>query len=72
MLIRTASNIHPSEITDRSVYLRRREFMLGAATLGAAAMLPWNAVASPLAVTKSPFSTDETQTPLKDVTSYNN
>ncbi|HWV80662.1 MAG TPA: protein-methionine-sulfoxide reductase catalytic subunit MsrP [Hyphomicrobiaceae bacterium] len=72
MLIRSASDIRPSEITDRSVYLRRREFMFGAAALGATAALPWDALAAPLAATKSPFSTDEPVTPLKDVTSYNN
>lgn len=72
MLIRTANDIRPSEITDRSVYLRRREFILGAAAMGAAAAAPWGAVAAPLATTKSPFSTDEPMTPLKDVTSYNN
>jgi sulfoxide reductase catalytic subunit YedY len=72
MLIRTASDIRPSEITDRSVYLGRREFMLGAAAFGAIAALPSDVIAAPLAATKSPFSTDEPMTPLKDVTSYNN
>ena len=72
MLIRTASDIRPSEITDQSIYLRRREFMLGVATLGATAALPTYALAAPLAASKSPFSTDEAPTSLKDVTSYNN
>jgi len=72
MLIRSANDIRPSEITDRSVYLRRREFMLGAGAAGLAAALPLNAEAAPLAANKSPLSTDEALTPLKDVTSYNN
>jgi methionine sulfoxide reductase catalytic subunit len=73
MLIRRPSDIAPSEITPRSVYLRRREFMAGAAAMGLAASLPGSAaLATALQAAKSPFSTDEPQTPLKDVTSYNN
>jgi sulfoxide reductase catalytic subunit YedY len=72
MLVRTPSDIRSSEITDRSVYLRRREFMFGSAAFVATAALPWDAIAAPLAMSKSPLSTDEPQTPLKDVTSYNN
>ena len=74
MLIRipNASDVRPSEITDRSTYLGRREFMLGAAAFGAAAALPFGAIAAPLSAMKSPLSTDEAPTPLKDVTTYNN
>jgi methionine sulfoxide reductase catalytic subunit len=74
MLIRTPSDIVPSEITPRSAYLRRREFLAGAAALGAAAVLPGDgAQAAPLQAAKSPLSTtDEPLTPLKDIASYNN
>ena len=74
MLIRfrSSSDVAPSEITDRAVYLRRRDFLTGAAAVGAATALPLGALASPLSATKSPLSTDETLTPLKDVTTYNN
>jgi sulfoxide reductase catalytic subunit YedY len=74
MLIRfrNSSDVVPSEITDRAVYLRRRDFLTGAAAVGAAAALPLDAIAASLPATKSPLSTDETLTPLKDVTSYNN
>ncbi|MBN9279995.1 MAG: protein-methionine-sulfoxide reductase catalytic subunit MsrP [Hyphomicrobium sp.] len=72
MLIRKSTDIRPSEITDQSVYMRRREFMYGAAALGMAAALPTSAFAMPLSAIKSPLSTDETLTPLKDVTTYNN
>jgi sulfoxide reductase catalytic subunit YedY len=73
MLIRKARDIAPSEITPHSVYLRRREFMAGAAALGLAGTLaPRRTMAAPLTAVSSPLSTDEPQTPLKDVTSYNN
>jgi sulfoxide reductase catalytic subunit YedY len=74
MLIRQPSDIAPSEITPRGVYLRRRELIAGAGALGLAAALPAvRADAAPLQAAKSPLSTtDEAQTPLKDVTSYNN
>ena len=72
MLIRPPADIRPSEITDRRLYMRRREFMVGAAAIGAAAMLPAGAHAATLAAAKSPLSTDEKPTPLKDVTHYNN
>lgn len=72
MLIRAAHDIRPSEITDRSAYLGRREFLCGAAALGMATILPRDATAAQLAASKSPVSTDEPLTPLKDVTTYNN
>ena len=73
MLIKRPSDIAPSSITPRQVYLRRREFMTGAAGLALAAAAPWGAMAAPLSAAKSPLSTtDEPQTPLKDITSYNN
>ena len=72
MLIRRPSDIKPSEITPKSVYLRRREFMLGATALGVGGVLPGDVQAGSLTVTKSPFSTPEPMTPLKSVTTYNN
>jgi methionine sulfoxide reductase catalytic subunit len=77
MLIRRPSDISPSEITPRDQYLRRREFMAGAAALGVgsviATMRGKAAKAAPLEASKSSLSTtDEPLTPLKDITSYNN
>ena len=72
MLIRRPPDIRASEITPKSVYLRRREFLGGAAALGMAAALPFGPARAALTAAKSPFSTDEPLTPLKDVTSYNN
>lgn len=70
MLIRAAGDIRSSEITDRSVYLRRREFMLGAAALGITGVGP--ARAATLLAAKSPFSTDEPLTKLEAITDYAN
>jgi sulfoxide reductase catalytic subunit YedY len=72
MFMRQPSLIPFSEITPREVYLRRREFLAGAAALGAASVLPSGGMAAPLQAVKSPLSTDETPTSLKDITSYNN
>src|SRR6476660_8750741 len=78
MPTRRPSDIAPSEITPREVYLRRREFIAGAAALGlgaglSAALPPSRARAAPLQAAKSPLSTtDEPVTPLKDIASYNN
>ncbi len=74
MLIRAKSDIVSSEITPRGIYLRRREFIAGAVGIGAAGLfgLPHGAEAAKLETLKSPFSTDEKPTSLKDVTSYNN
>ena len=72
MLIAKPRQIAPSEITPRDVYLRRREFLAGAAALGLAGSLPFRALAEKLTVVKSKFSTVDTPTSLKDVTHYNN
>jgi sulfoxide reductase catalytic subunit YedY len=73
MLIKYPSDIAPSSITPREAYLRRRDFMTGAAGLALAAVAPSSAGAAPLTAAKSPLSTtDEPATPVKDITSYNN
>ena len=64
MLIRRPSDIAPSEITPREVYLRRREFIAGAAALGlgaglSAAFPGRRAQAAPLQAAKSPLSTTD-------------
>jgi sulfoxide reductase catalytic subunit YedY len=81
MLIKKGSEIPSSEVTPKSVYLNRRNFIAGAAALGAvgfalkeigAPSLTTQANAKIDGIQKSPFSTTEKQTPYKDVTNYNN
>jgi methionine sulfoxide reductase catalytic subunit len=84
MLIRKTQNIPYSEVTPRSDYLNRREFMAGAAAMGAAGLAanrvegildPRQEVdaATKLTTVKSPLSTTGlTLTSYKDITSYNN
>ena len=84
MLIKRPDDIKRSEITDKELYLNRRQFIrtasLGAAGLGSGLLVP--GLLGPMSeargatkltgVGKSAFSTDEPKTPLKDITSYNN
>jgi methionine sulfoxide reductase catalytic subunit len=63
--------IPSSEITPRNIYLRRREF-LGGAAAAALAGASSGTQAAPLTFSKSAFSTDEPPSPLMDVSSYNN
>ena len=84
MLIKKPDDIKSSEITDKELYLNRRQFIrtasLGAAGLGSGLLVP--GLLGPMSeargatkltgVGKSAFSTDEPLTPLKDITSYNN
>jgi len=85
MLIKKPSDIPYSEITPKSVYMNRRKFLAGvaaatgAATLGTRSVSDWLEPRSVLAdetklgpLAKSPFSTTEPLTPLKDVSTYNN
>ena len=76
MLIRRPPDVASSEITPREVFLRRREFLAGAASLGlmsGLSALPSAAEAAPLKAEPSPLSTmDEQKTSLDDITSYNN
>jgi sulfoxide reductase catalytic subunit YedY len=72
MLIGRPTDIPTSGITPKSVYVRRRELVLGAMAAGMLPALPPPVNAAPLQAIKSPLSTDEPPTSLKDVTSYNN
>jgi sulfoxide reductase catalytic subunit YedY len=84
MLIKKPVDIPSSEITPKSLYLNRRTFLAGAVAASAAAMAGVSLrelVSSSTAVyadakidgiKKSSFSTNETITPYKDVTNYNN
>jgi sulfoxide reductase catalytic subunit YedY len=84
MLIKKAADILSSEITSESLYLNRRKFLAGAAAAGALAVggLKLAEMLEPTqqaaaagkieGVQKSAFSTDEKQTPYKDITNYNN
>jgi sulfoxide reductase catalytic subunit YedY len=79
MLLRRAPDVRSADITDESVYLRRREFLKTAAVpvLAAAAGVAWPA--SPARaqetlpnVRKGVVTLDEAWTPWTDVTTYNN
>ncbi len=85
MLIKKPNDIRSSEITSKSLYLSRRKFLAGTALAGVAAAAGVGRLAFPEAaqadgggltkidgLQKSPFSTTETITPYKDVTTYNN
>src|ERR1700691_3642882 len=84
MLIKKPADIPSSEITPKSLYLNRRKFLAGAAAAGAAGIagLSLGKLVSPPTIVqadakidgikKSSFSTNETITPYKDVTNYNN
>src|SRR6202165_1318306 len=87
MLIAKPAAIKSSEITPKSTYLNRRNFLAGATITGAAAVAGIafrdfaELVAPPLTahanakidgLKKSPFSTTEKETPYKDITTYNN
>ncbi len=84
MRIKKTADIKGSDITDYNTYLERRQFLRGASTsvlaagitgLGAGLCVPGapaQAGAKLEGVRKSPLSTDETLTPYKDVTQYNN
>ena len=70
MLIKQATDIPSSEITSEYVYRNRRQFLkAAAATLGAAGL---GSIIPPSAYASSKYDTDEMQTPLENVTSYNN
>jgi sulfoxide reductase catalytic subunit YedY len=79
MLVKRGPAIHSSEITDRSLYLRRREFIQAAMGGTLAAMSSFGTTSAQTAarqklanVKKGPFGTTEELTPYDDVTTYNN
>src|SRR5215469_14395948 len=81
MLIKQADELRSSEITPQKVYLNRRKFLAGLGLTGAAAAIGMEELAPPAraatgepipGLVKSPFSTTEKVTPMKDVTHYNN
>jgi methionine sulfoxide reductase catalytic subunit len=81
MLIKKPSEIPSSEITPKTVYLNRRQFMAGASAFGAVLATAGCDMVKPsqivlantkLTTVKSQFSTTETPTPLKDISNYNN
>lgn len=82
MLIKHPNDVLPSEITDESVYLKRRDLLkkAGLATVGMMAGQSMLATASSSGpsgavlkgVQKSPFSTDQSPNSWTDVTTYNN
>jgi len=81
MLIKRTSDILPSEITDESVYLNRRELLLkaGLVTAGVMAGQPLLTLGSAgpsgpelSGIRKSQYSTDEPLNSWTDITTYNN
>jgi sulfoxide reductase catalytic subunit YedY len=81
MLIRKAPDILSSEITPQEQYLNRRRFLQGAAAGAAMLAMPGIDIGSKLLAdnppqklqfSKWPGSTSEKQTPLNDITHYNN
>src|SRR6202035_1744065 len=84
MLIKKSADIPSSEITPKGLYLNRRKFLAGTALAGAAAAVGvgFRELGSPSTtaladskidgIKKSSLSTNETITPYKDVTNYNN
>lgn len=74
------SNIHPSEITSKTLFESRRRWMQGGVASLAALALPQNIAHArdgvqfpvPIDRDKNKFSSDEEQTSYSDVTRYNN
>lgn len=83
MLLRKTRDLTYADVTPKSVYLNRRNFLRAMGIAGAAALAGegLKKFASPEiahatsklpGVTKGPYSTSEPQTPYNDVTHYNN
>src|SRR5262252_8657034 len=76
MLIRRGGGFKQSEVTPYSVYLDRRAFMIGAAALALgpkAGETAQEAAGQALQAMPNPaYRLEDSPTPLKDVTSYNN
>jgi sulfoxide reductase catalytic subunit YedY len=80
LLIKKPSDIRPSEITSRTNYLNRRQFIRAGAIAGSSlvapaalgALVPQERRAALPDVGKSPFSAAETPNSYDDITTYNN
>lgn len=73
MLIRNAPDLTDNDVTDESLYLRRRAFMAASGAIGVGAILGAQpAQAAALKYSPNRMKIDEEKTPLEDVTSYNN
>ena len=78
MLIKNAPDIRPSEITPRSLYMRRREFLtsagaaIAALTAGACDRETASAAGDKLSVTRRMITTSDPPTKYSAVTTYNN
>ncbi len=75
MLIRRAPDIKSSEITDYKLYLNRRSFLVGAASLVLAPsrLAAATPVGQPLAARRNPaFAVEEPPTKFESITTYNN
>src|SRR6186997_2988258 len=81
MLVKKPSDIRSSEITDKKLYLRRREFIQEAAGVAAAVAVGVFGAGSVSAqaprvklpnVRKGTYGADEKLTPYEDITTYNN
>jgi sulfoxide reductase catalytic subunit YedY len=70
VLIRDADDLTENDVTPKALYLRRREFIAGAALGGLG--LPALANAAPLPGRKSVYSTPEKPNSREDITTYNN
>ncbi len=72
MLVKRGDEIRHSELTPKNVYLNRRRFLATMPLAGAALFTTRAGAAAKLSAVKGPFSTDETITPFKDTSNYNN
>jgi methionine sulfoxide reductase catalytic subunit len=83
MLVGRAPDIRSSEITDKKLYLRRRDFIqvaamtavgaaAGSAGVGRAEALSWPRVKIPVPIQDSGWGKGEKPNSYKDITTYNN
>jgi sulfoxide reductase catalytic subunit YedY len=71
MLIRQKTELNDSDVTDKAIYLRRRDFMSGAIGAGIVATSASPALAG-LNYQPGRFSTSEAKTDRESITTYNN
>jgi sulfoxide reductase catalytic subunit YedY len=72
VLIKNAPDLRDCDVTDKALYLRRREFIAGTAGAGLAAVVGAGEAQAALPARKSAYSVNEKLTPKNDVTTYNN